>query len=217
MSITRIIIVTLLICGSLLMYVLFNLESNSGDSEYDDVSVLENQDPSSEPKTASPETAPDAADSSENDEQADKEQLEAALSHIKSTKHEERMEAAEQLGAFPSPEMETVLTDLLTKDTDAGVRNAAALSLSSLDAPTDATTNGLLSALEDTDEEVRLSALSTLENYLLGLEQTSTIYHKVKAGLVARADSKTLSPRIRDLIVEVLRNQQTQDVAIPDS
>lgn len=214
MSITRIIIVTLLVSSSILMYVLFNLESDSGDGEYEDTAVIENQDKALSPQPDSPEPLQESA---ENDEQAEAEQLAIALSHVKSTKNEERMEAAEQLGAFPSPQMEAVLTDLLVKDTHSGVRNAAALSLGSLDAPADITLNALFSALEDPDEEVRLSALSTLENYLLGLEQASPIYQKVKVGLHSKLESKAITSRIRDLIAEVLRNQQTQDAAIPDS
>ena len=111
--------------------------------------------------------------------------------------------------------METALAPLLMNDSNAGVRNAAALSLASLDAPSDTTLNGLQNALEDADEEVRLSAVSTLESYLMGLEQASPVYQKIRTGLETKAGSKTLTPRIRDLITEVLRNQQTQQAAPP--
>ena len=127
------------------------------------------------------------------------------LELINSPKTEERVAAIEQLGAYPNQASETVLTDLLTSDQEPGVRNAAALSLGIIYNPDDSTVHALLDALEDESENVRLTALSTLENYILQEEEHSEKANTIKFELETKALSPTVSNTIKEAIKEVLK------------
>jgi HEAT repeat protein len=111
------------------------------------------------------------------------------------------------LGAYPTIDSEALLTKLLLNDTSSQVRNAAALSLGSVEEPLDSTIHDLLTALEDESEDVGLNALSILENYRLGLEETSDRYQIVRSQLTAKAASNQLTQNIRDTINLVLNDQ----------
>ena len=127
------------------------------------------------------------------------------LELINSPKTEERVAAIEQLGAYPNQASETVLTDLLTSDQEPGVRNAAALSLGIIYNPDDSTVHALLDALEDESENVRLTALSTLENYILQEEEHSEKANTIKFELETKALSPTVSNTIKEAIKEVFK------------
>jgi predicted RND superfamily exporter protein len=237
MSITRIILITLLISSGILFYALFNLESDT-DTEVAEPTASTTDprkptqapagSPFSEPTPATPapaapinaDTLDDAQmlpDEMESDEEIEKEQIAAAMAQLNSTKEEDRIEAVEQLGAYPGPETEATLGQLLATDASAEVRNAAALSLGAVDSPNDTTVNSLMTALEDQNEDVRFSALSTLEDFMLALEEDSPSFKKIQSALKAKADARSVPQDTRDAIKEVLQDQQAQSAPAGES
>ena len=223
MSIARILLITLLISSGIVALTLFNLESDSGDNEVEEDATKTLNKPKIEPPQAAKPTAPNdmgmPGDESFDEAQIEREQIAEALSHLSSQKEEERIEAVEQLGAYPSPDTEATLSQLLTTDSNPEVRNAAALSLGSLDVPSDSTLASLLTALDDQSEDVRFSALSTLEDFMLGQDEDSQTYKRIRSGLSAKADSQSLSEDLKDSIKEVLKDPATANVpeAEPDN
>lgn len=143
----------------------------------------------------------------EDDEQDEKAQVDAALAQLSSNDPAERIEGADQLGAYPTKEAEAALTQAVTSDPEADVRNAAAQSLGYVEKPSEATIIALLGVLEDPDEDVRLSALSTLEDFLASSEEGSKRYKKVLAGLKAKATARSVPEETREAIGEVLQDQ----------
>jgi hypothetical protein len=161
--------------------------------------------PSAQPAPSTeqpPETALE-----EDDEQIEKEQVDAALAQLNSSDPLQRVEGAEQLGAYPTKEAETALQQVLGTDADPEVRNAAAQSLGYVEKPSDATLTALFSALEDQNEDVRLSALSTLEDFMLGADENSKRYKKILSGLQAKADSRSVPQEIREAIHDIVTDQ----------
>ncbi|HSN23115.1 MAG TPA: hypothetical protein VLS45_02955, partial [Methylomicrobium sp.] len=71
----------------------------------------------------------------------------------------------------------------------------------------DSTIADLLNALEDEAEDVRLSVLSTLEGYMLRLEENSENYKKIQSGLIAKAANPSVLKDTRDNINEFLKDQ----------
>jgi len=221
MPISRILLITLLISSVIVATVFYNLESDHTEDLAPD-SVTE---PASSPTSkAAPSTAVPPIpmeenslppDEMANDDQIEKEQVTEAMTQLGSSNDEERIEAVEQLGAYPSPETEATLGQLLTTDANAEVRNAAALSLGSLDEPSDATIAALMSALEDQNEDVRFSALSTLEDFMLGLEEDAPNHQRIQDGLKLKAASRSVPEDLKESINEVLKDQET--VAVPEA
>jgi hypothetical protein len=228
MSIARIILITLLISLGIVVLALFNLESDSSTQDGDDPAVASGR-PAAKPEkpaatAATPPPPPSAEDllapdEMVDDEQVEKEQIAEAMAQLNNSNQEERVEAVEQLGAYPNPETEATLGQLLTTDASPEVRNAAALSLGSLDEPTEATVAALMAALEDQNEDVRFSALSTLEDYLLGQEEDSPNYRRIKDGLRLKAGSRSVPDELKESINEVLRDQESMAVpeAVPEA
>lgn len=149
---------------------------------------------------------PPESESDEEEAATEKEQVDAALAQLASPEAEQRIEGAEQLGAYPTKEAEQALTQALSGDTDAEVRNTAAQSLGYVEKPTDATLAALFGALEDQNEDVRGSALSSLEDFLLGSDEGSKRYKKLLAGLQARLDSRSVSEDTRTAIRDILQD-----------
>jgi hypothetical protein len=228
MSIARIILITLLISLGIVVLALFNLESDSTTQDGDDPAVASSR-PAGKPEkpaatAATPPPPPSdedllAPDEMVDDEQVEKEQIAEAMAQLNNSNQEERVEAVEQLGAYPNPETEATLGQLLTTDASPEVRNAAALSLGSLDEPSEATLSALMAALEDQNEDVRFSALSTLEDYLLGQEEDSPNYRRIKDGLRLKAGSRSVPDELKESINEVLRDQESMAVpeAVPEA
>jgi hypothetical protein len=228
MSIARIILITLLISLGIVVLALFNLESDSTTQDGDDPAVASGR-PAAKPEkpaatAATPPPPPSdedllAPDEMVDDEQVEKEQIAEAMAQLNNSNQEERVEAVEQLGAYPNPETEATLGQLLTTDASPEVRNAAALSLGSLDEPTEATVAALMAALEDQNEDVRFSSLSTLEDYLLGQEEDSPNYRRIKDGLRLKAGSRSVPDELKESINEVLRDQESMAVpeAVPEA
>jgi HEAT repeat protein len=142
----------------------------------------------------------------EDDAQIEQEQVNAALAQLSSAETAQRIEGAEQLGAYPTKEAEAALLQALGSDSEPEVRSAAAQSLGYVEKPTDGTINGLVAALEDQNEDVRLNALSTLEDFLLGSEETSKRYKKILSSLKSKGDARSVPQDTRDAIRDILQD-----------
>ena len=130
------------------------------------------------------------------------------LEFINSLSETERLEAIQNLGANPNQAAETLLTQELIIDQDARVRNAAARSLGIINTPSDVTIQTLLDALEDESEAVCLSALLTLQLYIIQAEaysdNHSTTVTNLKFALEAKVLSDSVSKPIQQAITKVL-------------
>ena len=129
---------------------------------------------------------------------------------INSADNEERIEGIELLGAYPNPESEAILTQLLTNEEASDIRNVAALSLGAFEVLVDSTINDLILALADESEDVRFSALSTLENYMLGLEEVSDSRKTIHSQLRAKTLSSELPQDTRDALTDILSDESSQ-------
>jgi hypothetical protein len=144
---------------------------------------------------------------SEYEEQTEEQQLATAREQLNSANPEQRIEGAEQLAAFPSKETEALLAQVLATDPEAEVRNAAVQSLGYVESPTDSTIDIVMAALEDRNEDVRTSALSTLEDFMVESGEDSKRYGKILAGLKAKAASRATPKDMREAIRDVLEDQ----------
>jgi hypothetical protein len=159
------------------------------------------------PMPQNPAPPPLEEGGNEYDEQTEEQQLATAREQLNSADAEQRVEGAEQLGAFPTKETEILLVQALATDSEAEVRNAAAQSLGYVEKPTDATIDALMTALEDRDEDVRTSALSTLEDFMVESGEGSKRSKKILAGLKAKAASRGTPKDLREAIRDVLEDQ----------
>ena len=126
---------------------------------------------------------------------------------VYSADDKERVGGVEQLVAYPSLESEIILTQLLLTDLNSEVRNAAALSLVSINNPLDTTIYDLISALEDESKSVRFSAISTLQDYML--RQVNHLdYNKIILSELAYKIENTAIPiDTRDAINQMLKEK----------
>ena len=134
------------------------------------------------------------------------EQVDLAITWLKSSIVQTRTEGAEQLGAYLSPKSVTALTGALRKDTSPAVRLAAAQSLSQSETPDSATITVLLDAIADTDEQVASTALSALEVYLDTSPVGSTWSNQIRQGLRAQSKNRRLTAALRTRLMAVLNN-----------
>jgi hypothetical protein len=67
-----------------------------------------------------------------------------------------------------------------------------------------------MGTLEDESGDVRYNALSTLEDYLLGMDEGSVSYRLIKDELIAKTSEQAVSLNVRDAINEFLKTQQEQ-------
>lgn len=216
MSVSRILFITLLISSGIVALALFNLDSGTSDGDAMEEAPSEVR---SKPKAEAPQAphlqgTPQAnapvLDTAAEDAEIEREQIADAMKRLTSPTETDRVEAVEQLGAYPNPQTEATLTQLLAGDSSPDVRNAAALSLGSLEAPSPATVSALLSGLKDQSEDVRFSSLSTLEDFMLSQEEESPLYQNIRAGLKDMAQSTGLQDDLRDSINEVLKDPNSQ-------
>jgi hypothetical protein len=107
--------------------------------------------------------------------------------------------------AYPSVESEMKLTQLLLTDSNSEVRNAAALSLVSIKSPSYATIYDLISALEDESKNVRFSALSTLQDYILRQKDNFEYGQKIQSELNYKIKNKNFPNDTRDAINQMLK------------
>lgn len=137
----------------------------------------------------------------------EQEQIATAMELINSADNEERIEGVELLGAYPNPETEVILAQLLVNDQAFDIRNVAALSLGAFEVLIDSTINDLMTALTDESEDVRLSSLSTLESYMLGLDEGSDSRKTIHAELTTKLSSNKLPQDTHDALAEILRDE----------
>jgi hypothetical protein len=97
-------------------------------------------------------------------------QVAAASAWANNPELKQRIIAVEQLGAYTTPESESMLTTVLASDMDPEVRRIAAQSLAAFKKPMESTTASLLAALQDDDENVQISAFNTLSTYVTRFE-----------------------------------------------
>lgn len=134
------------------------------------------------------------------------EQIEQARQWMSDSNPEQRIIGAEQLTAYPTPEAEQLLVDILSKDAVDEVRLAAANSLSVIKTPALKTREALVAALQDSYEEVRFGALNTLQTYL-GVDSESSAAKKTLAMLKKQLKSKQVPQETRQAIKDYLLDQ----------
>jgi len=134
------------------------------------------------------------------------EQVELAITWLKSSTVQTRIEGAEQLGAYLSPKSVTALMGALRKDTSPAVRLAAAQSLSQSETPDAATITALLDAIADPDEQVASTALSVLEVYLNASPNGSIQASQIRQGLRTQSRNRRLPAALRTRLAALLNN-----------
>ena len=132
------------------------------------------------------------------------EQVSAALRWLVSHDERKRLEGAEQLGAYPTPEAGKALVNSLLKDPSPAVRVAAATSLANFEEPGATAIKGLLSALRDKSGDVRHAALGTLAIYLETLDSDSARHRQITAALGTLAKSPNMDPATRNTLSDLL-------------
>ncbi|MCI0666728.1 MAG: HEAT repeat domain-containing protein [Methylococcaceae bacterium] len=143
----------------------------------------------------------------EEDARIDAEQAALARRWIENPDSRTRLDGAEQLGAYPTPEAEPLLARALATDLDPAVRIAAAASLGRFEEVGDQTVAVLLEAVEHEDEDVQMSALTTLESLLEGEEAGSPRCKRVVATLQEMARSPKLSTETKQALLDFVNAQ----------
>ncbi len=142
------------------------------------------------------------------EEQAfESEQIEEAQQWLQDLDSEQRMAGIEQLAAYPSPKAEQLMVERLQKDKSDEIRSAAADNLSYIEVPTSTTQDALIHALQDGNEDVRNSALNTLESYVASLEDDDATAKRIIGLLKSQLKSQQVPADIRESIKEFLTEQ----------
>ena len=146
----------------------------------------------------------------EEEARTEKEQIEAASLWLQDADPEQRVTGAEQLSAYPTPEAEKLLAESLANDSIPEVRAAAAQSLDSFEKLEENTLQALLTALEDPEEEVRQSALGTLQGLHDRLEGDEKLKEakKIRAALRKKSKSPSVPMEMQKEIRDYLRDLQ---------
>jgi hypothetical protein len=131
-------------------------------------------------------------------------QVGLAITWLKSTSVQTRIEGAEQLGAYPSTESTVALTAALHKDSTPEVRLTAVQSLSQSEMPDTATVKALLNAIADSDEQVASTALDALAAYLEASTPGSARATQIRKGLRAQSKNRRLPAAIQQRLVTLL-------------
>lgn len=143
----------------------------------------------------------------EEERQTIQSQVAAAAESLNSIDAEERIGGAEQLAAYPTGEAEQLLAKAIVTDTEAEVRTAAIQSLLAFKSLSDKTVKVLLQAVEDNAEEVRYSALNTLQALLAKQDRGSARYRAIIAELKRKSQDQRLAKETRRSIKEFIRDQ----------
>lgn len=208
MTLGRTILISAALTACLVALFLFRIASDpsdtGGEESIETPSTLKRYD--SQPQFV--DALPSSSDTEDKDSES--EQLKLAKQLLESKKPSDRIEAAERLSAYPSLEMEAILLKVLSEDGNSDVRNAAAVGLGSLEDPSRASISGLLNAIDDSQENVRFSALSTLEDYLLGLDPQSQGFLAISNGLRSKLENRKLPTNLRASIRQALKTQPSQ-------
>lgn len=134
------------------------------------------------------------------------EQVDLAITWLKSSIVQTRIEGAEQLGAYLSPKSMAALMGALRADSSPEVRLAAAQSLGQSEIPDAATITALLNAIADTDEQVASTALSALEVYLDASPNGSVRASQIRQGLLTHSKNRRLPAPLRTRLAALLSN-----------
>lgn len=208
MTLGRTILISVALTACLVAFFLFRVASDpsdtGGEESIETPSTLKRSD--SQPQVV--DALPSSSDTEDKDSES--QQLKLAKQLLESKKPSDRIEATERLSAYPSLEMEALLLKVLSEDGNGDVRNAAAVGLGSLEDPSRASISGLLNAIDDSQENVRFSALSTLEDYLLGLDPQSPGFLAISNGLKTKLENRKLPTNLRASIREALKTQPSQ-------
>ena len=138
---------------------------------------------------------------------AEKSELARARQLRTSTKEQQRIEGLKLLGAYPSLVNEVILVGYLRSQENPKIRSTAALALSTLGKPSASTIDSLLSALDDSSEDVRFSALATLEDYLILVKQDPAAQQRIREGLRAKLQSNRLQADIQKDIDDIVHDR----------
>jgi hypothetical protein len=155
----------------------------------------------SETIVVAPKPSPIAEATTEKKEMARAQQL------LASTNEQHRIEGLKLLGAYPSPKNEVVLVGYLKSQENPKIRSTAALGLSTLGKPSASTIDKLLNTLEDPSEDVRFSALSTLEDYLILVKQDPAAQQRIREGLRVKLQSNRLQADIQKDIDDIVHDR----------
>lgn len=136
------------------------------------------------------------------------EQVEAARIWLADADPAERVSGAEQLSAYPTKEAEHYLIDALSADENPDVRAAAANSLSAFKEPDNSIFDALLAALQDSDEQVRFNAWSSLGILLNKPDLPPKTLKSVQVKLGRLLKKAHLTMDMRDEVREYLQEQQ---------
>lgn len=143
----------------------------------------------------------------EEDARMDDEQVALARQWLESADSRQRVDGAEQLSAYPTPEAEMLLAGALATDPDPAVRSAAAQSLDAFEHPMEKTIFALLAAVEDENEDVQMSAWAALETIASNEESDSARFKKIVTGLKKKLASPRLAAETKQAILEFLKDQ----------
>jgi hypothetical protein len=132
------------------------------------------------------------------------EQVGLAITLLRSTSVQTRIEGAEQLGAYPSTESTVALAAALHKDSSPEVRLAAVQSLSQSETPDSPAVTALLNAILDTDEQVASTALDALAAYLEASPPGSVRAIQIRKGLRAQSKNRRFPAAIRQRLATLL-------------
>ena len=135
-------------------------------------------------------------------------QVAVASEWANNPEEKQRVIAVEQLGAYTTPESESMLTAALASDMDPEVRRIAAQSLAAFRKPKEGTTASLLAALQDDDENVQISAFNTLSTYVTRFEYSAKPMKNLLANLNAVAMSRYAKASTKTAIRSFLADQK---------
>jgi HEAT repeat protein len=154
---------------------------------------------------------PPTPEQQEEDRDTAAQQVRVASHWLQSQDVEQRVAGAEQLAAYPIEETESLLTTALNGDPASEVRAAAAQSLGAVDSLGPASIDALLAALGDIDEDVRWSALATLQAYVLREPPQSTRARRIMRMLGRIGKSKRIPVETRTAIQAFLADQTSEN------
>ena len=141
------------------------------------------------------------------DQAFEAEQIELAKQWLLDLNLEKRIAGLEQLTAYPSPQSEGIMLEILNNDMSDEMRASAADYLSYIQEPSLKAQDVLIQALNDTNEEVRNSAFNTVQSYIYSLEEDSASAKRLVNLLKKQAKNKQLPADMRDMIKEYLIDQ----------
>ncbi len=145
----------------------------------------------------------------EDEARFDEQQVNKANEWLSSPQVDRRIAGVEQLSAYQTPQSQKFLIHALSSDSDAQVRSTAAQSLTVFKEPSEDVVNALLSALEDVDASVQMSALNTLIGIANKMPSNSVLFKKILSGLKKQAGSRRVAVEVRNAASSFLKDQSS--------